>query len=737
MAISIGANFSYNGKLFIDDRQGLAKNKSDLKNWSLVIPEGFEIYLESEGDWYIYKSTNNDPETGKFLKRDKKSDEEIGRIDEEINRIDGEISRIDGRIDDTNSDLESTKQTIQNNYDILDQKINTVNDKIDDVSTSLDEKIEDTNNKIDSTITDIENLHSVLYADTLEDLTKEVNWVFDGKLYARVGIIVSVINDGDKNGSYRLKASDYKNINNWIKILDYNDIINTIEDKDPTDYNVYSAKKADSRFLRKDIPETITQDWVFEKNITANNINLGENQKKVYVDPETGEAIVDVDKIIANASDIKDLGEKIWENTDIGVTNILRNSGFNGEYDSLELNSDRGMADITSLYNQRNEFWSGYGTWEIEENPAAISGFGAKMIGADSFLEQEIRNELLLSGQSYTVSFKSKGSITVYIDGNSMSCRSSEYNLYKLRFTYSGTKNISLRFVGMGNICDIKLERGNVSTDWTRSDQDSDPVKDKFKDLEYLRTAFGNENGDMTSGFVLKNVMQIGENSEEGATIKAGISGIYGDGNIFLWSGGSFKEASSLASYLSNVNNNPEKIKESNINFLLTYGGKLYIDQVFTNSVKEIGTEETEETTKLIRITKYPTFTSGDKRDLFYETESFSLTDKEFHRPIFITSRINFTINDSENYANGVISISNPLVPFLHEETYLQGEAFYTPIFVKQRGLLEDCIYARWSFMTKGENLYSIRITLDDGDRQIIYKNPTFPENKYIYITKL
>ena len=76
MAISIGANFSYNGKLFIDDRQGLAKTKSELKNWDLVVPEGFEVFLESDKEWYMFGSENNDPETGKFVKRNGKNDGE-------------------------------------------------------------------------------------------------------------------------------------------------------------------------------------------------------------------------------------------------------------------------------------------------------------------------------------------------------------------------------------------------------------------------------------------------------------------------------------------------------------------------------------------------------------------------------------------------------------------------------------------------------------------------------------
>lgn len=67
MATSIGSNFDYKGPNFLDARQGFPKSKKDLRNWSILVPEGFEIYLD--GNWYIYDSNFNDPETGHFIPR--------------------------------------------------------------------------------------------------------------------------------------------------------------------------------------------------------------------------------------------------------------------------------------------------------------------------------------------------------------------------------------------------------------------------------------------------------------------------------------------------------------------------------------------------------------------------------------------------------------------------------------------------------------------------------------------
>ena len=68
MSISIGSNFLYQGKKFLDDRIEIVKKAEDLKNWDIPIPDGFEVFVE--GSWYMFSSNNSDdPVTGKFKKR--------------------------------------------------------------------------------------------------------------------------------------------------------------------------------------------------------------------------------------------------------------------------------------------------------------------------------------------------------------------------------------------------------------------------------------------------------------------------------------------------------------------------------------------------------------------------------------------------------------------------------------------------------------------------------------------
>lgn len=67
MPTYIGTNFSYDSKDFLDERIGKARDKQDLKNWNIRVPEGFEICLD--GIWYYYDSNKEVEETGHWIPR--------------------------------------------------------------------------------------------------------------------------------------------------------------------------------------------------------------------------------------------------------------------------------------------------------------------------------------------------------------------------------------------------------------------------------------------------------------------------------------------------------------------------------------------------------------------------------------------------------------------------------------------------------------------------------------------
>lgn len=64
---NLATNFNYNGREYLDSRQNRALTKDELKNWKILIPSGFQVYVD--GEWYTYlPDIAEDPKTGKFHK---------------------------------------------------------------------------------------------------------------------------------------------------------------------------------------------------------------------------------------------------------------------------------------------------------------------------------------------------------------------------------------------------------------------------------------------------------------------------------------------------------------------------------------------------------------------------------------------------------------------------------------------------------------------------------------------
>lgn len=85
MALNIGTNFNYEGEKFLDNRKNLVSRKEDLLTWDILVPEGFEIFVEDK--WYIYSKNYSDPITGKFKERNNDLIENISEINLKIEEI--------------------------------------------------------------------------------------------------------------------------------------------------------------------------------------------------------------------------------------------------------------------------------------------------------------------------------------------------------------------------------------------------------------------------------------------------------------------------------------------------------------------------------------------------------------------------------------------------------------------------------------------------------------------------
>ena len=261
--------------------------------------------------------------------------------------------------------------------------------------------------------------------------------------------------------------------------------------------------------------------------------------------------------------------DEIYSAVKIGGENLLLNTGFLGDFDSLKLDSNTALEESTEMYNTTLYKWNGTAT--LNEDSNATSGVSATI----GNLSQRIN---LIQNENYVISYKAKGtSFKIFVGGNTVSQKlTSEYQKYSHVFTNNGGTQLSLS--GNATFCDMKLERGTISTDWCPSVLDPDAVKDEFKSLWYLQDAMkGSTN--INGGLVLTSVVEVGKWTDGVIEkVNAGVSGIYNDDtDVAFWAGGTFEQAITTVQKLIGGENPSDEDWKSLAKFVATHGGDVFL----------------------------------------------------------------------------------------------------------------------------------------------------------------
>lgn len=273
--------------------------------------------------------------------------------------------------------------------------------------------------------------------------------------------------------------------------------------------------------------------------------------------------------LIAIAEAAKEYADKIVANISVGAENLLLNTGFTGNYDYRDLSSGTSLSGKTYLYSNRFENWGGTGT--IMEDSNSASGF-ACVIGS---LNQSVN---LITGEKYVISYKAKGSsVTVSVGSSTFTdALTSDYKTYHHKMEFTGGN----LFVISGNatVCEIKLERGTVATDWCPSRKDRNEVADMFKNYWYLQDAMKGST-EIIGGLILSTMIQLGKWTDgKMDKVNAGISGIYNDDtDIAVWSGGTYQEAIATVQKILNGEDPTVDEWKSMAKFVATHGGDIFL----------------------------------------------------------------------------------------------------------------------------------------------------------------
>ena len=272
------------------------------------------------------------------------------------------------------------------------------------------------------------------------------------------------------------------------------------------------------------------------------------------------------------SANLTDLPDEVYKAVNIGSVNLLRNTGFTGDYETEDLSAATELSADTELYSKQLKYWTGVAT--VSADSAAGSGYSAS-IGS---LSQSVS---LIKNENYVISFKAKGTSVAVSCGDFSTTQplASDYQRYTFKFAFNGTGIFMLS--GTATVCDLQLERGTIATDWKPSILDNDKATAGFQSINYIASAIKDGSVDILGGLILANMIQLG-NYKNGKLQKvtAGVSGIYNDDDdVAFWAGGKLEQAIlTVMRFRNNPDYQPTDAEWANMaNFVATHGGDVFL----------------------------------------------------------------------------------------------------------------------------------------------------------------
>jgi hypothetical protein len=274
------------------------------------------------------------------------------------------------------------------------------------------------------------------------------------------------------------------------------------------------------------------------------------------------------------------------DNMKIGGTNLLRNSGFTGDYLSEQLADEKVLEGSLELYSPPFDHWEiNVDTSRVELPNEAVSGYGVDL-GGSSILQTLYYNVTI--GDSYVVSFKAKTSssstIEVFCGGvSSLVQISSEWKYYSI-IVEANSNNNAFLISGNAIICNLKLEKGNKPTSWSTSPLDNASDRAYYQSMKYIQNAFEGAT-DINGGLVLTEQICVGDydtDNKNWVKMNGGMSGVYeSDDDVAFWAGGNFYQATDTTiMYADNHTLQPtEEQLASMAKFVVTHGGRAILNE--------------------------------------------------------------------------------------------------------------------------------------------------------------
>lgn len=265
---------------------------------------------------------------------------------------------------------------------------------------------------------------------------------------------------------------------------------------------------------------------------------------------------------------------------EFGKVNLLRNSGFTGDYNSAKLEDGTELEAETDLYSQALKFWAATGA-VVNSDAASHSGRSVTLTGGT--LVQTLYYKMM-EGEKYILSFRAKGaSVSVSCAGLEKTEQlTSAYRRFIYKF--DATAGTELTVSGTCTVCELQLERGTVPSEWSISPLDNNSSEAKFEALRYLTDVIKNGSSTFIGGLGLLSMLKLG-NYVDGEMKRetAGVSGVYNDDDdVAFYAGGNYEQAvRTVLEYLDNPNRELDEATLAEIaKVVITHGGRAILNDV-------------------------------------------------------------------------------------------------------------------------------------------------------------
>lgn len=283
---------------------------------------------------------------------------------------------------------------------------------------------------------------------------------------------------------------------------------------------------------------------------------------------------------IANIEGLPEIVQDAVTGIEVGGQNLLRNSGFTGDYLSEQL-ADNSVLDATNeMFNPPFVHWA-YSNATIQDSTESASGKEVVLNGG--YLSQSL-DFAVIANESYTLSFKAKGQTLTYNVGGVIEPISLTNEWVK--YTYRITTVVSSKLFKIENaacvICELQLERGTIATAWSNSPFDNSSDRAYYQSLKYLNQALNESSTDILGGLVLTSHIKVGDYADK-EMIKetGGMQGTWAsDDSPFLWGGGTHEQAlNTIDIYTKNPQPTDAELADM-AKFVVTHGGRAILNDI-------------------------------------------------------------------------------------------------------------------------------------------------------------